>query len=291
MNQNRYFAASIPSTSSRYSILLVDVVVYAKLADNTNVEVYLSQTPLPTSATSGAIVSMQRDTFISPADARNTYTQLVAVADTPNTGTWFVTVSYTGANNSNTVAFSLTAHLTTMEPLVNSVNGTMAEGQEFRLFKFSKEDLPANIMKDPLGVFLYFHVTSDTAFKMYLRVDHMPSEYVFDVDSNLRRQSSPYIAELFVNGVDKDILLMVRRDGRQSVEFGLATSTLLRSDNPVFVSTSAGVLAVLVILAALLAAAVIVIAVFSVKYVRPACTKSYYHSDLGDTLLYNKESS
>jgi hypothetical protein len=104
-------------------------------------------------------------------------------------------------------------------------------------------------------------------------------------------QSSPYIAELFVNGVDKDILLMVRRDGRQSVEFGLATSTLLRSDNPVFVSTSAGVLAVLVILAALLAAAVIVIAVFSVKYVRPACTKSYYHSDLNDTLLYNKESS
>ena len=42
MNQNRYFAASIPSTSSRFSILLVDVVVYAKLADNTNVEVWIS---------------------------------------------------------------------------------------------------------------------------------------------------------------------------------------------------------------------------------------------------------
>lgn len=94
-----------------------------------------------------------------------------------------------------------------------------------------------------------------------------------------------------MNGVDKDILLMVRRDGRQSVEFGLRMSTLLRSDNPVFVSTSAGVLAVLVILAVLLAAAVIVLAVFAVKYVKPACTKSYYHSDLGDTLLYNKESS
>lgn len=78
-----------------------------------------------------------------------------------------------------------------MEPLTNGVNGTMLEGQEFRLFKFSKSDLPENIMQDPLGVFLYFHITSQTAFKMYLRVDRVPSEYVFDVDSNLRRQVSP----------------------------------------------------------------------------------------------------
>lgn len=75
-----------------------------------------------------------------------------------------------------------------MEPLVNGINGTMAEGQEFRLFKYAKEDLPENIMQDPLGVFLYFHVTSEAVFKLYLRVDHFPSEYVFDVDSNLRRQ-------------------------------------------------------------------------------------------------------
>lgn len=79
-----------------------------------------------------------------------------------------------------------------MEPIVSGVNGTMAEGQEFRLFKFSQSDLPPNVMQDPLGVFLYFHLTSPTAFKMYLRVDQVPSEYVFDVDSNLRRQVRRY---------------------------------------------------------------------------------------------------
>lgn len=39
LNQNRYFAASIPSTTNKHSILLVDVIVYAKLADNTDLEV------------------------------------------------------------------------------------------------------------------------------------------------------------------------------------------------------------------------------------------------------------
>lgn len=41
MNQNTYFAASIPSASNKFAILLVDVVVYAKLPDNTNMEVWI----------------------------------------------------------------------------------------------------------------------------------------------------------------------------------------------------------------------------------------------------------
>ncbi len=75
-----------------------------------------------------------------------------------------------------------------MDPLTDGFNGTIATDQEFRMFKISKDDIPENLMADPLGVFLYFHLTSQAVCKMYLRVDQLPSEYVFDVDSNLRRQ-------------------------------------------------------------------------------------------------------
>ncbi len=73
INQNRYFAASIPSTTNKNAILIVDVIAYAKLAENTKAEVisfcakfiiiikvYLSQSPLPTSSTPGAITASQR---------------------------------------------------------------------------------------------------------------------------------------------------------------------------------------------------------------------------------------